>query len=639
MAGTSINPGDLRFTTREYYLEGGDDYSEGQTLSFEQLDTTLIFLSNSIATAGTSFVGLTTASVNLNTINFSKSNGTTFSITIDTGSAATVNTGSLLLTASAILNTIEFTKGDGTTKFYVTIDTGSGQTYLEGPGIDINSNYISASIGAGLRFDNNSKIEATVRTVNGATPDTITGNITTALTAVLTGPSSSNPPNNLIGSSSGAATGSIANATVWVVSGDSSVPDPDGLAYIFVSQSVDAGGYGKWFPLSTLNQDQADLRYVKLVSTTQTITSSLLISGSTTFSGSLFWSGASNLGGAINNVLVLGTDGKLYVTGAYGSGGGGATPGGADTTIQFNDGGATLSGSGNFTFNKISNTVNLSGSLIVTGSTILSSSLQVIGTSRVTGSLIVSNSFQTIGTGTITGSLIVSSSSQIIGTETITGSLIVSSSSNVIGTSRVTGSLIVSNSLQVIGTGSITGSLTISSSTNGQNVLRVIGTGSLTSDPLVQIAGQNGGFVQIYDSNSGSLFSVNNNTGTAIVDVRSNGQTLIGSNTFQGMYDSTANIAFASPSQILTLPGYLTSSYNALWFDYVVFSSSYSRMGTLYSVWSGSNISWNDETGSYNGTVPANNITLVTRFSSSFVQITASAATNNWVIKGMIRCI
>jgi hypothetical protein len=169
--------------------------------------------------------------------------------------------------------------------------------------------------------------------------------------------------------------------------------------------------------------------------------------------------------------------------------------------------------------------------------------------------------------------------------------------------------------------------------------LQITGTGSNTTAPMVQIAGQTGGFVQVYDFNSGSLFSVNGNTGTAIVDVRSNGQTLIGSNTFQGMYDSTANIAFVSPSQNLTVPGYLTSSYNALWFDYVVFSGSYSRMGTLYSAWSGSNISYNDVTGSYTGTVPTDNITLVTRFSSSFVQVTASAATNNWVIKGMIRCI
>lgn len=305
----------------------------------------------------------------------------------------------------------------------------------------------------------------------------------------------------------------------------------------------------------------------------------------------------------------------IFLSNSIANVGNSGTPGLPVNSIQYNSSN-TFAGSSNFTFND--STVNLTGSLLISGST----PLRVIGgINTITGSLIVSNSFQTIGTGIITGSLIISNSS------------------NIIGTSRVTGSLIVSNSLNVIGTGTITGSLTISSSIPGQTVLQITGTGSTATAPIVQIVGQTGGFVQVYDSNSGSLFSVNNNTGTAIIDVRSNGQTLIGSNTYQGMYDSTANIAFASPSQNLTLPGYLTSSYNALWFDYSVSSGSYSRMGTLYSSWSGSNISYNDITGSYTGVVPIDNITLVTRFSSSFVQITASAATNNWVIKGMIRCI
>jgi len=288
--GQPIQPEDLQFTTREYYLDGGFDYANNSTLSFQQLDTTLIFLSNSIANIDP-------------TVN--------------------INTGSLLLTASVAPNSnvIEFTKADGT-QFIVTIDTGSGQTYTAGNGININgSNVVSTKLGQGLSF-NGTNIDADVRTVNGVLP--VNGNITTALTTVLTGPSSSGT-NNLIASSSGNNTGSITNATVWVVSGDSSIPDPDGLAYIFVSQSADVGGYGKWFPLSTLNQDQADLRYVKLVSTTQTITSSLLISGSTTFSGSLFWSGASNLGGAANSVLILDSNGQIYKTGSYGTGGG-STP-------------------------------------------------------------------------------------------------------------------------------------------------------------------------------------------------------------------------------------------------------------------------------------------------------------------------
>lgn len=178
-----------------------------------------------------------------------------------------------------------------------------------------------------VRDDSGYIVRQVPLTVNGASMNA-NGNITTALTSVLVGPSASGAPNNLIGSSSGAITASITNGTVWVVANDSSTPDPDGQAFIFVSQSTEfTPPRGKWYPLDTLNQTQADLRYVRLSSSTiQTITSSLLISGSDiTFSSSLFWSGASNLDGAANNVLVLGNDGKIYITGSYGSGGG-STP-------------------------------------------------------------------------------------------------------------------------------------------------------------------------------------------------------------------------------------------------------------------------------------------------------------------------
>ena len=600
---------------------------------------------------------------------------------------------------SSSTETAEYWFKDGTTNNNLILKSNIN----EGPGIVIDTNnYISASIGAGLEFDGNDKIQAQVRTVNLQSP--INGNIPLSITNTITGPSSSLSGSPFFLPDTYSPRPPI-SGTIFVVSGDGD-PNKNGNAYIFVTSSAQPGS---WQQIFGFNETTADARYVKLSSTTtQNITSSLRISGSTTFSGSILWSGSST-SPSTANVVVL-SNGQLYVTGAYGSGGG-ATPGGADTTVQFNDGGSTLSGSGNFTFNKTTNTVRLSGSLITTGSTILSSSLRVIGTetisgslivssssqiigtetitgslivsnssnvigtSRVTGSLIVSNSFQTIGTGTITGSLIVSSStnligtttvtgslivssssnvigtsrvtgsliisssSQIIGTETITGSLIVSSSSNVIGTSRVTGSLIVSNSFSTIGTGSISGSLSISSSVPGQTVLQIIGTGSNTTAPMVQIAGQTGAFVQVYDFNSGSLFSVNSNTGNAIIDVISNGQTLIGSNTYQGMYDSTGYALMPAPGQVLTIPGYLTSSYNALWFEYFTNSGSYSRTGTFSVIWSGSTSASIDTTSSFLGSVPANNISFTASISGAFMQLIASASTNGWLIKGSIRGI
>jgi hypothetical protein len=503
-------------------------------------------------------------------------------------------------------------------------------------------------------------------TVNGVAMSA-GGNIAANLTAVITGLSSSLSGSPFFLSNAYTPRPPV-SGTLFVVSGETgSRSGSNGEAYIFVTSSTQAGS---WQQIFGFNYTVADARYVKLSSgTTQNITSPLNIAGPVTFitssasdritfSSSLYWlsgsHGAVTPGsGVTSSVVVLGNDGRLYITGAYGTGGGGgpANPGIPVNSIQFNNAGV-FGGSSRLIFNG-TDTVTLSGSLIISGSTplrvigtetisgslIVSSSTNLIGTTTVTGSLIVSSSSNVIGTSRVTGSFIVSSSSQIIGTETITGSLIVSSSSNVIGTSRVTGSLIVSNSFSTIGTGSISGSLSISSSVPGQTVLQIIGTGSNTTAPMVQIAGQTGAFVQVYDFNSGSLFSVNSNTGNAIIDVISNGQTLIGSNTYQGMYDSTGYALMPAPGQVLTIPGYLTSSYNALWFEYFTNSGSYSRTGIFSVIWSGSTSASIDTTSSFLGSVPANNISFTASISGAFMQLIASASTNGWLIKGSIRGI
>jgi hypothetical protein len=438
----------------------------------------------------------------------------------------TAGAGTFLTTASNVNNgnILTISKSDGSS-YQITIDTGSGQTYIQGPGIIIGgNNAISASLGSGLEFNGNN-IQAQVRTVNGSIP--INGNIVTNLTSVLTGPSASNQGggNNLVNSSSGNATGSIANGTVWVVSGDNSNPDPDGLAYIFVSQSADlTPPAGKWFPLSTLNQDQADLRYVKLnsggASTSQTITSSLLISGSNlTVTSSFKIKGNSTFDGT--NTI----SGSLTISGS--------------SPLTINGGANIITGS-----LIVSNSLDVIGTNRITGSLIASSStpLTVIGgTSTLTGSLVVSNSLDVIGTNRITGSLIVSSSSQIIGTETITGSLIVSSSSNVIGTSRVTGSLIVSNSSQIIGTETITGSLIVSSSS------QTIGTNTITGSLIVSNSSQIIGTASI----TGSL-TVSGSTPLTIVG---------GTNTLSGSFFVSGGLVFGAN---LTVPDGLSGIINGL---------------------------------------------------------------------------
>jgi hypothetical protein len=74
--------------------------------------------------------------------------------------------------------------------------------------------------------------------------------------------------------------------------------------------------------------------------------------------------------------------------------------GGSNTNIQFNSG-SDFSGSGRFTFDYISNTARLTGSLLVTGSSTVTGSLLVTGSAIITGSFRVYNNGDTFFTPTI----------------------------------------------------------------------------------------------------------------------------------------------------------------------------------------------------------------------------------------------
>jgi len=149
-------------------------------------------------------------------------------------------------------------------------------------------------------------------------------------------------------------------------------------------------------------------------------TGSALITGSLGITGSLSQSGSTNifLQGLINQttatthvVTFNNTTGQLFITAssAFGGGGGGGAPGGATSTIQFNDAGV-FNGSNNFTLVG-GNTVSLTGSLLVTGSS------RFIG--PITGS-----SF----TGSFTGSLFGTSSWAVSASQAISSSRAISSS-------------------------------------------------------------------------------------------------------------------------------------------------------------------------------------------------------------------
>ena len=81
-----------------------------------------------------------------------------------------------------------------------------------------------------------------------------------------------------------------------------------------------------------------------------------------------------------------------------------------------------------------------------------------------------------------------------------------------------------------------------------------------------------------------------------------------------------------------------TASYRTAFFDYVIFSGSISRAGTIYTVWSGSTTEWyenytSDIGGSTNG------VQLQTAISSGNIQLQATASTAAWTIRSLVRML
>jgi hypothetical protein len=149
-----------------------NSYTSSTDNRLDSIETTTASLQSQIDNIDTGSL-LETASVNLNTITFTKADTTTFDITIDTGSGGggTVDTGSLLTTASVSDATITFTKGDSST-FDITVDNvvSASRATLADNAIEI---FVNAQNTSGFDIPKGTAVHST-----GVTGDKI--NITTA---------------------------------------------------------------------------------------------------------------------------------------------------------------------------------------------------------------------------------------------------------------------------------------------------------------------------------------------------------------------------------------------------------------------------------------------------------------------------
>jgi hypothetical protein len=209
------------------------------------------------------------------------------------------------------------------------------------------------------------------------------------------------------------------------------------------------------------------------------------------------------------------------------------------------------------------------------------------------------------------------------------GNLLVGTSTNagfsldVNGTARVSGSSVFSGSVVITGI----------SNTSTSSSLVVYGSGS--SQPVFTVQGSQGELFSITDSLSGSLFSVNDISGLPILEVFSNGDTLIGDYTAPAVY-TTRRVA-STTAGVNVIYSLATSSYDGVFVDYTIRSGSVGRAGNFMAMWSGSSADFTDT--SINGFGTTSNFVFGASISGSNLIVSGSGSTSGWTVKTIIRGI
>ena len=194
--------------------------------------------------------------------------------------------------------------------------TGSFQGSLAGTATT--ASYVNLVAGPGITV-NKLQITASVRSVNGNFPNS-SGNITTALSAVVTGTSAS-----FDSSGSGDVTASLADGLIFIIANDPT-PSYNGDVYIFNS-----GSEGQWYPIAPLDQAATDALYLRLDGTNSPMTGDFDLGGYSitnglNFEGTASWAESASWAPGIDasafittgsNTAKQGVTGSLVVSGSF----------------------------------------------------------------------------------------------------------------------------------------------------------------------------------------------------------------------------------------------------------------------------------------------------------------------------------
>ena len=268
------------------------------------------------------------------------------------------------------------------------------------------------------------------------------------------------------------------------------------------------------------------------------------------------------------------------------------TPGGADTQVQFNDGGTTLNATAAFTFSKATNTVSISNTLLVTVAVNAASHTTGSGYGSATGGAVVntthvgtgnssSNSLLNYGSLTLNGTALVANSSGVYHTGVVNAASFTTGG----GYQSVTGGAVVNAT--TIGLGNSTISASIAANTT---VVYFTGT-AYTANNATNLGGTAAASYQLNSTLAGNvaLLTANNanNLGTVAAAnyvQNTDSRTLSGNLTFTGANLVVSGTNTAISSNITLTGATLTGTSTDVTLRNGTFSGNLVVSGTVVTV-------------------------------------------------------
>jgi hypothetical protein len=167
---------------------------------------------------------------------------------------------------------------------------------------------------------------------------------------------------------------------------------------------------------------------------------------------------------------------------------------------------------------------------------------------------------------------------------------------------------------------------------SGQNILTVIGSGD--TQPLFTVQGSSGELFTITDSLVGSLFSVNDISGSPILEVFDDDTIHMGNYQAPSLNTTVLLNPGTGLSDVYSIP---VSAYTGAFFDYTVLNSTGARAGNIMSIFSGSTVEFSETTTNDIGSTSDVTFTMSNDGSNATLQV--SATTTGWEVKTIVRSI